>query len=395
MSHRRAFREVGEFVLANLELTSPAASSSPEPHVHWRADLTMVLDHAPAAESGDPRRTFVEAHLRARLRAVAAARPREVPEALARDLAAVLLSEDRVHSVQVVLSRPAIPAEAGGGEWRLVYRRDQTRADPPFASRKLLARTHRMQFAGTLLKGWARLFHAVFPRRRWTLPPSDSARTPVGPESEFPIPRIIWQTNFTADCSLPLWFNYCRNRRLSPTFEHRFVDTEGREAYLRAHAPERILRAYLRIEDGAAQADLWRLFVLWREGGVYMDFDASLVQPLERILAGRTQILLWNRKRFTNYFMATVPGNPLFAAFLETVVSNIERHPGGAAPDIFHTTGPAALEPIVDALPVPDYVPHRSCCIQGAFSDEHFQYIDRPGTKWTRKREFLRPLPKE
>ncbi len=390
MSKRRTYREVGELILAGVELESPSTSPA-APAVVWIADLTMRLDHAPAAESDDPRRTFFERHLRARLRAVAAARPRAVPEALARDLASVLLAEDRVHEAEVVLSRPQPSDEPGGGVWRVVYRRSQTRADPPFPPRRFVSRTHRMQFAGTLLKGAARLFHAVFPKWRRDLPKVDPPRCEAVPDPSSPIPRIIWQTNFTSRCALPLWFNYRRNRHLSKTFEHRYVGTAEREAYVRAHAPERILRAYLRLDDGAAQADLWRLFVLWREGGVYMDFDASLVQPLERILAGRTQVLLWNRKRFTNYFMATVPGNPLFADFLETVVSNIERHPGGAAPDIFHTTGPAALEPVVDALPNPVFTPHRTCCIQGAFSNEHFQYVDRPGTKWTHKRTFLHP----
>lgn len=390
MSRHSTHREVGEIVLAGLELECPAEKPDAPP-VRWIADLTLRLDHSRAAETDDPRRTFVESHLRARLRAVASARPRAVPEALARDLSAVLLAEDRVHEAQVVLSRPDPSPEPGGGTWKVVYRRSQTRADPPFPPRRLVSRSHRMQFAGTLVKGYARIFHAFFPKRRWDIPAVDPARVDAPADPSSPIPRIVWQTNFTTRCTFPLWVNYRRNRRLSAAFEHRFVDNDGCVSYLRAHAPERILRAYLRLDSGAAQADLWRLFVLWREGGVYMDFDGSLVQPLDRILAGRDQILLWNRKRFTNYFMATVPGNPLFAAFLETVVSNIERHPGGASPNIFHTTGPAALEPVLDALPSPVYTPHRSCCIQGAYSDEHFQYIDRPGSKWIRRREFLRP----
>lgn len=394
MSRRQSFRDVGSVILESLPLAVPGSGPDAPPR-KCLADCTMRLGLAPPAESDDPRAVFDVAHLRARLRAVAASRPRATWEALARDLALVLLAEDRVHEAVVALSAPADASKPDdSARWRIVYRRVQSRSEPPFAPSALRRRTFFMQLGGGLLKGWARLFHAVFPKRRWTLP----AVSPAAPGSppapaDSPIPRIVWQTNFTDRCTLPLWFNYRRNRRLSRDFEHRYVSTEAREAYLRAHAPSRVLRAYLRLEDGAAQADLWRVFALWREGGVYLDFDASLVQPLSRILAGREQVLLWNRKRFTNYFMATVPGNPLFERFLETIVSNVEAHGGGSAPTIFHTTGPGALEPVVDTLPDPDYVPHRACCIQGAFSNEHFQYADRPGTKWTHKRTFIRSLP--
>lgn len=390
MSRRKTNKSPGDLELrgTRLETTLGVLASERAAPRTVIADFKMHLDLAPAAESDDFRfGAFDWWHLLARLRSVAAAHPRRLAEALARDLMPVLLAEDRVHWAEITLRVPA--SNPDDGDLCVTYRAEQTREDPPVASKAMKRRVRRMQFFGTLLKAFARLYHAVFPQKRFVIPPVDPARpgTPPADESS-PIPRIIWQTNFTDRYSLPLWFNHRRNRRLSPEFEHRHVSTEDRLAYIKAYAPERVQRAYERLTDGAAQADLWRLFVLYREGGVYMDIDASLVRPLGDIVAGRKEVRLWNRKRYTNYFMATVPGNPLYGQFIDIVVENIERHPGGDAPRVFYSTGPGALEVIMDRIP-PDYVPHRECCVQGVFSNERFQYIDRPGTKWTHKSTWL------
>lgn len=395
---RKTYRNPGSLELLGMEFLTalgiPAAPGAPVPQRRVVADFRMDLDLAPVAETDSPARAFDFEHLKARLRAIAAARPRQLPEALARDFTNVLLAEDRVHRVEVRLTVPPFKDAEEEPSLKITYCRTQTREDPPFASARMRRKVMCMKLVGALLKGISSLYHAAFPSKRWTIPEFDPARPSDRPAPlvvEKHVPRILWQTNFTAACSLPLWFNYRWNRRFSRDFEYRYVSTEERRTYLEKHAPPRLLAAYDRLEDGAAQADLWRLFVLWREGGVYMDFDASLVQPLDEIIADRDEVRVWNRKRYTNYFMATVPGNPVYEKLIEAVISQIEQHDGGEMPRVFYATGPGALETVLDSLPPFDYIPCRNCCIQGVFSNEHFQYIDRPGTKWTRKRTFIRP----
>ena len=46
---------------------------------------------------------------------------------------------------------------------------------------------------------------------------------------------------------------------MSLDFEYRYVSTEEREEFIRQHAPARVYDAYIKLNDGAAQADLWRL----------------------------------------------------------------------------------------------------------------------------------------
>lgn len=360
------------------------------PAGRFEADVRFAVPASPVLAGDDPAYAVDWAYLRARIRRVAAARPCRTAEVLARQIARIVFADaNRTRSVEVEVRR--LDGGPDGGEpasVRLVFER---RATPlgPAAPRRDVRRAALAQIAGGIVKAAARPVHWVFPGKRWIMPAVDPARS--APLSETPIPRILWQTNFTDRCSFPVWRNYLRNRRLSADFEHRFVGTEERAEYVARNAPPRVAAAYARLTDGAAQADLWRLVALHREGGVYLDIDATLVKPLSEILAGRRAAYLWDRKRFSNYFLATVPGDPVFARFVDRVVDGIERHHERKERTVFYVTGPGALEEVLDACPDVEYLPRKSVALQGAYTDEKYQYIDRPRSKWTYHREFVAP----
>ena len=185
-----------------------------------------------------------------------------------------------------------------------------------------------------------------------------------------------------------MYLNYKFNRSLSRDFEYHYVSTEDRDEYMKNYASERVYAAFKRLTDGAAQADLWRLVVLYNEGGIYMDIDATLVQPLSKIIEGNQQVFIKNYEEFTNFFLATAPQSELFAEFIEKVVKNIENYSPTDNKNVFYTTGPGALWEVMKSKDLP-YQPHQSICIQGAFTNEHFQYMDRPRSKWIYKKTFI------
>ena len=284
----------------------------------------------------------------------------------------------------VRISKPAAPVD----------RARQLKAAMTFRERCITAKGRALRLWGNAIKGVGYLYHAVAPWKRWHMPstvqPCLRTAAARSTASEVRIPRIVWQTNFTASCSLPMWVNYRHNLRLSRNYEYRFVSTEERLAYVQAHASDRVVNAYLRLTDGAAQADLWRLVVLYYEGGVYMDIDATLLRPLDALLANRDTFFLWDRRHFSNFFLAAVPHHPLFASFIHRVVANIETYPAADGPSVFNTTGPGALTPILEPLPI-DYVPRQIACLQGVYTNEHFQYVDRPRSKWIYAKTFISP----
>lgn len=234
---------------------------------------------------------------------------------------------------------------------------------------------------GNLFKLSAYPFHWFFPRLRFTIPEYSPAK--VRRAASSPVPRVIWQTNYSNRCTLPVYLNYLFNRLLSLDFDYRYVSTEAREEYLRDHAPAHVYQAYLKLTDGAAQADLWRVTNLYQQGGIYMDIDAALVWPLRRLLKGVNPALYIKSRindEITNYFLATVPENPHFLQVMERIVHRINHY--DPKKGVYGTTGPLVFNEILAGQSIECRYRTR-VCIQGAFTNEHFQYLDKPRGKWT------------
>ena len=241
-----------------------------------------------------------------------------------------------------------------------------------------------IRLVGNLVKVFAYLFHFIFPRARFSIPEYSAAKCATGNRSA--IPKVIWQTNYSNRCTLPVYVNYLFNRVMSLDYDYRYVSTEAREVFMREHAPLAVYRAYLKLNDGAAQADLWRVVNLHVNGGIYMDIDASLVWPIGRTLKPEYDALYIkfkkNNTQFTNFFLATTPNNKHYQQVIEKIVSNINHYNSLKKKGVYNTTGPTVLNDVLQGEAVPSS-PRSYVCIQGAFTNEYFQYLDKPKGKWT------------
>lgn len=260
----------------------------------------------------------------------------------------------------------------------------------PFA---IVATSRIIKLVANLSKLFSYAFHAVLPNKRFTLPAR--AAPLLGGGKPASIPRIIWQTNFTDRVTLPVYLNYLFNRLMAPRFEYRFMITEAREAFIAEHFPEHLAH-YQRLQIGAAQADYWRLLVLLEHGGVYLDIDAHAIWPLADTLGTeRDELYITTRRgEISNYFIASKPGNPNLERLVARVRQNIEDN---TLNNVFEITGPGVFIQLLDKDRVPT-VSYRHACNQGSFTNEHFQYIDKPAGKWTREQtkvDVVRPATAE
>ncbi|WP_222863096.1 glycosyltransferase family 32 protein [Marinomonas sp. IMCC 4694] len=241
-----------------------------------------------------------------------------------------------------------------------------------------------IRLVGNLVKVASYPFHFFLPRVRFTIPVYSAAKIRSRPESK--VPSVIWQTNYSNRSALPVYVNYLFNRLLSLDYEYRYVSTEDREIFMREHAPKDVYLAYLKLNDGAAQADLWRVTCLYINGGIYMDIDASLVWPLRFLVKKDVEVLYIKFKKddkeFTNYFLATAPGNSDYKSIIDKIVYNIDHHDALERKGVYHTTGPSVFNEVLEGKVV-NSAKRGHVCIQGAFTNEYFQYLDKPRGKWT------------
>ena len=246
-----------------------------------------------------------------------------------------------------------------------------------------------VKLLANIFKQFFRLHLWIFPDKRFQIPAHGPPLIRTRKPSH--IPRVIWQTNYTDKVSLAVYFNRLVNRLLAPTFEFRFVSDEEREEFVRANYPDNVLATFQSLQIGVAQADYWRILVLLKEGGVYMDIDANLVWPLEWTLDGSLSELFITDGggHVTNSFLATIPGNRIF----EETEAQIRNNIADPSPSsIFMMTGPGALWPVLEKA---DYsvTSYRTVSHQGQFINTALQYPDKSKKKWWEE-EKERPVRK-
>ncbi|WP_423738292.1 glycosyltransferase family 32 protein [Caviibacterium pharyngocola] len=231
---------------------------------------------------------------------------------------------------------------------------------------------------GNIVKILSYPFHFLFPKKRFTIPEFSPARKKLIHQQK--INPVIWQTNYSNKVTLPIYCNYLFNRLLSAAYDYRYVSTEERAEYIKANADERTYKAYSQLTDGAAQADFWRVFTLYNEGGVYMDIDGHLVWSLSSIIQSEdTEVVITRRDKYTNFFLAAEKGSTFLKDTLDIIIDNIEnrRIDGG----VFSLTGPTTLNMALEGKQI-NSRRDKLTCSQGTFTNEYFQYMDKKRGKW-------------
>ena len=100
-----------------------------------------------------------------------------------------------------------------------------------------------------------------------------------------------------------------------------------------------------------------------------------------------TEIFLRTKKDYTNYFMAMQKGNPILKESIDMIVDNIQKRKLGNG--VYDLTGPTVINIAIGDKKV-NHRLYRITCVQGSFTNEYFQYIDKPRGKWTHaKKEDL------
>jgi len=252
---------------------------------------------------------------------------------------------------------------------------------------KILVRQGIKLLANSLKLGCL-VIHVMAPNARFTLPKHSKAWW--GAPHPCKIPRVVWQTNFTNRVTLAVYLNYLFNRLMAPSFDYRFMVTEERRDFISNTFGPHITDLYDRLQIGAAQADFWRVLVLQRVGGIYLDIDAHFVWPAGLLVTPQMEELFIEIKtgEISNYFIASTPQSPNLALVIEEIVRSISA---GTDNDIYSLTGPGVFNRVLNKAEVPTSY-YSYTVNQGNFTNEFFQYIDKPQGKWTREQKKVSVL---
>ena len=182
------------------------------------------------------------------------------------------------------------------------------------------------------------------------------------------LPRLLSQTWKTA--ALPPRAAALRAEwvRLNPRLQLRLYDDAAcRDLIARRH-PDR-LPAYDSMPFGVMRADVFRLAVLLRDGGIYADIDMQPLRPLpedlfarpcsvsvEAHLGRRRQRELGYRRglQIANCILAAEPAHPFVQAALDRAFALFEQEPVVGRDRVEDITGPRMLTRLLQERPWPD-----------------------------------------
>jgi len=240
-----------------------------------------------------------------------------------------------------------------------------------------------VKLLANLLKLFCMLHIRLFPKARFTIPADAPAL--IRRTSQRAIPRAVYQTNYSPRVTLAVYLAYLCNRLMAADHSFHFFDDDRAEAYVAEHFSGDVLETYQRLQIGAAKADYWRVLLLAKDGGTYVDVDANFVWPLSWTQApDQTELFLYvSNNSITNYFLASAPGNPIFEEIAQIVGQNIT---GNVSDNVYVLTGPDAMKPVLAGREFATES-YRVVCHQGQFTNERLQYPDKAHRKWWREQE--------
>ena len=206
----------------------------------------------------------------------------------------------------------------------------------------------------------------------------------VAPSELGKIPKIIWRTAADQSWQVNCRSAYDKTAQTNPGWEQRVMTNNDVMHYIRtAYASvQPIIDVAERIQLGVMLADLWRLLIIFDQGGLYLDLKCPAVQPIEHTLsllthkayvcqwwkAYRPQAHLFKGGEFVNWAIMAPPRNPAIWAAICQVVANLqacqvhEDHRFMLVGEIYHattlmksrvlcTTGPIAFTHAVRTQP--------------------------------------------
>jgi mannosyltransferase OCH1-like enzyme len=169
------------------------------------------------------------------------------------------------------------------------------------------------------------------------------------------VPLTVYQTWFSKN--LPSGMHKSREllKSQNPRFEFYLYDDNECREFIKKHFNEDVLNAFDSLIPGAFKADLWRLCILYINGGIYMDIKMTCVNGFklieltenEHFVLDRVGCFESNTKLpIFNALLVCKKNNPFLLLGINKIVENVKNKYYG--PNPLYPTGPGMLGDIIE-----------------------------------------------
>jgi mannosyltransferase OCH1-like enzyme len=157
------------------------------------------------------------------------------------------------------------------------------------------------------------------------------------------IPLNIYQTWFTKNLQ-PKMKENCENlQRINSEFSYYLYDDNDCYEFIKNNFDSNVLYAYNSLIPGAYKADLWRLCILYINGGIYLDIKFKCVNNFKLIAFTEKEFFLRDKNPVDVYngLIISKPKNEILLKAIYKIVENVQNKNYGK--NCLEPTGPHLL----------------------------------------------------
>jgi mannosyltransferase OCH1-like enzyme len=157
------------------------------------------------------------------------------------------------------------------------------------------------------------------------------------------IPLKVYMTWHTKDLPVKMQENVNKLKEINPRFEVIIFDDNDCYNFIKTNFDESVLNAFTNLVPGAYKADLWRLCVLYINGGYYLDIKMNCINGFKLIELSEKEHLVSDIPPYHIYnaIMICKQGNPFLLKCIEEIVNNVKTGFYGRSP--LDPTGPGLI----------------------------------------------------
>jgi mannosyltransferase OCH1-like enzyme len=158
------------------------------------------------------------------------------------------------------------------------------------------------------------------------------------------IPLKIYQTWYTKNLPIKMKENIEKLKRANPEFEHYLFDDNDCREFIKDKFDKDVLMAYDTLIPGAYKADLWRLCILYVNGGIYIDVKLNCMNGFKLMELTEENHFVLDRVpplSIYNALMVCEKGHPFLLMGINKIVENVKNKFYGKCP--LEPTGPVML----------------------------------------------------
>jgi mannosyltransferase OCH1-like enzyme len=156
------------------------------------------------------------------------------------------------------------------------------------------------------------------------------------------IEKNIFQSWFTRDVHPVIQEHIDKMKLMNPEYTHHLYIDEEMDSFVNEYFPGEIAESYNKLNIIVAKVDFWRYLILYKYGGVYLDFDSSIDKPLRELIKDNDDAIITaegNPNMYVQWALIFKKEHPILKKTIDLIIDNIKynRFPN----DIHAMTGPA------------------------------------------------------